>query len=201
MKKKLYKKLENLKKNNNAEDIHQFRIFLRRLRVNYDFNHELKELFKSAGSIRDLDMYISYLDSLGIEALKEYITSLIKIRKELVKNFLNKKYSNLLLIPKRDKNSKLLFKNIDFSNKDSLHKLRKRVKLIRYKLESEKKDSSDYKKLQDILGDIHDDYNYLDFLNLYKISNEEIENHIKTDIHKKINGLKLELIFFIKNFN
>lgn len=161
------------------ENVHDLRIASRRLLTlikvfNLDpFSNPLKKAAKKLGKLRDLDVVIDHAKTYGLET-----NDLKKERKDLrrkVRKFFTKDHKKLIeklihhsQISLTNKNDTYFAKTVDdfreqmnqwehvSLGRENFHEFRIALKKTRYLLEAQGKDVKELKKLQDILGDIHD---------------------------------------------
>ncbi len=145
--------------------IHQLRVTIRRLSVVLT-NRKLQKLSKVLGKDRDLDVAIenAKIYHMGTRKLNQAMLKARRDSQKAVKRFAIKgpersSRSKLVVIYKRMMRKNLVefekYQSIDLGHK-KLHKLRILMKEIRYGLEAIGKPDPKLKKMQDLLGHIHD---------------------------------------------
>lgn len=194
------------------ENVHDLRIATRRLLTlinifNLDpFFKPLKKAAKKLGELRDVDVAIDHAKTYGLESV-DLKGERNKLRKK-VRKFLNKGHKKLIekilhhaQVSLNHKDDHDLEKTVqDFRDqmnqwgnvplgRENFHEFRIALKKARYILEAQGKDVKELKKLQDILGDIHD----LEVLTLKKgETNREIQK-MKLDEFDEAVKLKTRL--------
>lgn len=177
------------------ENVHDLRIATRRLLTlikifNLDpFSEPLKKAAKKLGKLRDLDVAIDHAKAYGLET--EDLKEERRAHRKKIKNFFTKEHKKLIekiihhsQITLTNKDDHDLEKTLDdfreqmnqWGNvqlgRENFHEFRIALKKARYLLEAQGKNVKELKKLQDVLGDIHD----LEVLTLKKgETNREIQ--------------------------
>jgi CHAD domain-containing protein len=169
--------------------IHQLRVTIRRLSVVLT-SRKLQKLAKVLGKDRDLDVAIknAKIYHMGSKKLKQAKRLARKDSEKAVKKFALKgpersSRSKLVVIYKRMMRKNLVefekYQSINLGHK-KLHKLRILMKEIRYGLEAIGKPDPKLKKMQDLLGHIHD----LEVLEKLKFRKKSIQKEKEATVTK-----------------
>jgi len=182
-------------KTNDPEVLHKLRIEARRLLSLLETEGKtdigLKELLKKSSKVRDIDVLLKICKK---KKVKKY---LIKKREKLNKKlilFLKNFYSKIIEIQKKEISLNNCIKVIctSFLNKNDkkLHKIRLKIKKCRY---TQKQYEKEFKKIQDILGKIHDYYNCYKLMKKLGFKAKKIKKK-KKKLIKKAEKIRLEVL-------